>query len=228
MAKRSAHFLIGPNFTPVTLSATSRRAVDELIAAANPGFELSDEDKRRLWGALLASKRSLHKFAVINRYREQSADLKLLRTVKIRSGEVAGLLQKYASKKSLATPDSSEDRLPVYLKILREIQVVADRTGEREMTMAGLQPPEALQELYAGGLLAMIFENIFRRRATATIIPATEEPGPFIRFVQVAHRELGLAVPPAASVRTCRRRYQQKQKAKHTAVEANAAPQNKV
>lgn len=214
MAKHSAHFYITPRFNPVSLSPESRKAVAKLISSASPSSDLSEQDKCRLWGALLASKKSLHKLVAVYRYRDHSSDLKLLKVIKIRSGEVAELLQKYASEKSLAIPDSSEDRLPVYLEILREIQAVADRTGEREITMGGLQPPEALQELYVGGLLALIFEEVFRRRAAATIIPATEEPGPFIRFVQVAHRELGLAVPPAASVRTWRRRYKQKQKSK--------------
>jgi hypothetical protein len=40
------------------------------IRAANPCFQLFDEDKRGLWGALLAIKRSLRKFAMLNHYRE--------------------------------------------------------------------------------------------------------------------------------------------------------------
>lgn len=210
--KRSGKFQIGPNFTPVALSQEDLNAVDKIIRAVDRKLDLSHEDKARLWGALLASKRSIQKFSYINRYRRSSADLKVLQKIKARSGEVANLLQDYTRNKSLAIPDSRMDGLSFYMAVLREIQAVAQRTATREKTYAGLQPPETLQELYVGSLLATIFEEIFKREATATIVPATDKPGPFIRFIQLAHAKLGLPVPPAASIRTWRRRYQKKKK----------------
>jgi len=212
--KRSGKFLLTPRFDPVPLSPEDLDAVAEIIRAVAPKLELSEIDKARLWGALLASKQSLQKFSIVRKYRGSSADLRLLQTIKARLGEAVRLLQKYVSKKTLVVPESRADGPAFYVTVLREIQDATARSIAREKTFAGFQPPENLQELYAGGLLAMIFETIFKRDATATIIPSTGKPGPFIKFVQLAHEKLGLAVPPAASIRTWRRRYQQKQEAR--------------
>lgn len=219
--KRSGKFLLTPRFDPVPLSLEDLGAVTEIIRAVGPKVKLSKKDRARLWGALLASKRSLRKFSTVKKYRGSSADLKLLQMIKVRSGEAARLLQEYTSKKALAVPESRADGPAFYAAVLREIQDAAERSMAREKTFAGFQPPETLQESYAGGLLAMIFETIFKRDATATIIPSTGKPGPFIKFVQLAHEKLGLAVPPAASIRTWRRRYQQKQEARQNSAAPN-------
>lgn len=204
--RKKWRILYAPSLKPAELSVENTETVNNIIEAVGPRQALSEQVKKQLWGAIQQSKASRQSFAILYRHRKSAADLKLLKTIKVRCSEVKRLLRKYTVEKTLSNPTGGRVDLAVHLATLDEIEAAAQATMLRETNWSGFT--ETLDEWYAGGLLADIYEATFKKQPTPSM-PANG-PGPFIRFVLAVYRVVGLPEPAPASVRTWRLRFLKK------------------
>lgn len=195
---------------PNALGRTAVKTINEILCSVALSQKLSAAQKEELWLAIQASKRKRHVYAVWQHFKGSASDLKLLRIIEFRCGEMKRLLSEYGGKRMFVHPDGKTVNLAPFLATLDEIRAVAARTALREKTMASFRPKGSLGEFYVGHVLADVYEKTFKRPATPTI-PANG-PGPFIRFVLAVHKAQHLPAPSPASVRTWRNRYELKRR----------------
>ena len=178
------------NSTSGELSENAERAIARIVGAQGSHEGISEAGKIRLWNALHTANRIAVVFDSYSSYQARGSHLQALEKIKTRAGELIDLLE--SQPVNLRPGISIEPRHPAYetyIRTLQDLRDTAATTIDHERIVAGFEPHFTFNDWFVRHLLQPVYVDIFDRPAKFTIL-ADGRPGPFIRFVQQAYREL--------------------------------------
>jgi hypothetical protein len=195
-----------PNVTTGEFSTEAKTAVARILAAERPGLDVSVSAKVRLWSALQSARRMKIIFNSYSSYKARASHLRSLEQIITKAGELINLL---GSQPIHSRPGISIHRhhpmYENYISTLRHLRKTAETTIDHLSNVLSLEPDVTFNDWFVRHLLQPVYADIFKRPAKVTIL-ADGRPGPFIRFVQQAYRELKLRPLTAEGAQTLLKR----------------------
>ena len=180
-----------PNVTTGELSTEAETAIARILKAEGSGHDVPVGEKVRLWNALQSAGRLRIVFDSYSSYKARGCHLRALEQVKTKADELLNLLE--SQPVDLRPGISIERRHPMfenYINTLQDLRTTAGATIDHERNILGFEPDMTFNDWFVRHLLQPVYAEIFKP-AKVTIL-ADGRPGPFIRFVQQAYRELNL------------------------------------
>jgi hypothetical protein len=203
-----------PNVTTGELSTEAETAIARILIAERSGHDVSVDDKVRLWNALQSARRLRIVFDSYSSYKARTSHLRALEQIIAKADELINLLE--SQPVDLRPGVSIERRHPMfknYISTLQDLRTTAGLTIGHGRKIMSLEPDLTFNDWFVRHLLQPVYAEIFKRPAKVTIL-ADGRPGPFIRFVQQAYRELNLRPLTAEGTQTLFKRAQKKRSAK--------------
>ena len=139
--------------------------------------------------------------------------MRALEQVRTKAEELINLLD--SQPVDLRPGISIERRHPmfeIYISTLQDLRTTAGATIDHERNILSFEPDLTFNDWFVRHLLQPVYAEIFKP-AKVTIL-ADGRPGPFIRFVQQAYRELNLRPLSAEGTQTLFKRALRKRSAK--------------